>query len=377
MEYSSPFLPKKAPLLPVEKFQTRLLRTICIDFRFMSEPAYFKSSGRYQLIRALGEGGVGSVLVCLDTQLNREVALKRLKNSEEYEAIMREAQILASLNHPNIVSVYDFGVDEEGAYVVMELIKGKMVNHWASKNPLPLSLFREFADQSLQGLGLAHTKGLVHRDIKPQNIMIDYDGKRVLVKLLDFGLAESAWAPGEAEEEGTVMGSVHTIAPEQLVGEPATVLTDIYSLGCVFYYSLTGHYPFEGNSVETIVNGHLKATAQPLNQRRPSIPPLLAQVLGRMISRDPQDRPESAEKAREQILAITKSPIFHEKDFGIKQYVAKASPAKPTSGPARSTEVVDIQKVQKRKSLVQIAVAINIVIILTICALVYWKYFTL
>lgn len=341
----------------------------------MSEPAYFKSSGRYQLIRALGEGGVGSVLVCLDTQLNREVALKRLKNASEYESIMREAQILASLNHPNIVSVYDFGVDDEGAYVVMELIKGKMVNHWASKNPVPLSLFREFADQSLQGLELAHSKGLIHRDIKPQNIMIDYDGKKVLVKLLDFGLAESSWMPGQEEEAGTVMGSVHTIAPEQLVGDPASVLTDIYSLGCVFYYSLTGHYPFEGNSVEGIVQGHLKATPMPLNQRRPAITPLLSQVIGRMISRDPSDRPESAEKAREQILAITKSPVFHEKDFGIKQYTAKASPGKGVGGTTRATQKVDLEKVNSRKKMVKIAIAVNVFVILAVGGLIYWKYF--
>ena len=287
----------------------------------MSDAPHFKSSGRYQPIKAIGEGGVGSIFIALDTQLNREVALKRLKNPNEYEAIMRESQILASLNHPNIVSVYDFGIDEEGAYVVMELIKGKMVNHWASKNPIPLSLFREFADQSLQGLSLAHTQGLIHRDIKPQNIMMDYDGKKVLVKLLDFGLAESSRMPGEADEAGTVMGSVHTIAPEQLVGEPATILTDIYSLACVYYYSLTGHYPFEGNTVEGIVQGHLQGTISPLNQRRPAIPPLLAQVIGRMLSRDPSQRPESAEKAREQILAITKSPIFHEKDFGLRHII--------------------------------------------------------
>ncbi|MES2308206.1 MAG: serine/threonine-protein kinase [Verrucomicrobiota bacterium] len=341
----------------------------------MSEASYFKSSGRYQPIKPLGEGGVGSVFVALDTQLNREVALKRLKNAADFEAIMREAQILASLSHPNIVSVYDFGVDEEGAYVVMELIKGKMVNHWASKNPIPLSLFREFADQSLQGLALAHNQGLIHRDIKPQNIMIDYDGKKVLVKLLDFGLAESTRLPGQEEEAGTVMGSVHTIAPEQLVGEPATALTDIYSLACVYYYSLTGHYPFEGNSVEAIVQGHLQGTVMPLNQRRPAIPPLLAQVIGRMLSRNPAERPESAEKAREQILAITKSPAFHEKDFGLKQFVAKSSTGTGVGKIARSTEVIDVQKLKRRAKTIQIAWAVNAVVILCILSFLYFKYF--
>lgn len=339
----------------------------------MSDAPHFKSSGRYQPIKAIGEGGVGSIFIALDTQLNREVALKRLKNPNEYEAIMRESQILASLNHPNIVSVYDFGIDEEGAYVVMELIKGKMVNHWASKNPIPLSLFREFADQSLQGLSLAHTQGLIHRDIKPQNIMMDYDGKKVLVKLLDFGLAESSRMPGEADEAGTVMGSVHTIAPEQLVGEPATILTDIYSLACVYYYSLTGHYPFEGNTVEGIVQGHLQGTISPLNQRRPAIPPLLAQVIGRMLSRDPSQRPESAEKAREQILAITKSPIFHEKDFGLKQFVAKGS---GTSSKSKvQTEVIDVAKIKRRKNLIYLAWSVNALTSIAALFFIYYKYF--
>ena len=339
----------------------------------MSEAPYFKSSGRYQPIKAIGEGGVGSIFVALDTQLNREVALKRLKNAADFDAIMRESQILASLNHPNIVSVYDFGIDEEGAYVVMELIKGKMVNHWASKNPIPLSLFREFADQSLQGLSLAHGQGLIHRDIKPQNIMMDYDGKKVLVKLLDFGLAESSRLPGQEDEVGTVMGSVHTIAPEQLVGEPASILTDIYSLACVYYYSLTGHYPFEGNSVEAIVQGHLHGTISPLNQRRPAIPPLLAQVIGRMLAKNPLERPESAEKAREQILAITKSAVFHEKDFGLKQFVAKAQSSYGKSTP--QTEVIDISKIKRRKILIRLAWGVNLLTILAAIGFIYWKYF--
>ncbi len=339
----------------------------------MSEAPYFKSSGRYQPIKAIGEGGVGSIFVALDTQLNREVALKRLKNAADFDAIMRESQILASLNHPNIVSVYDFGIDEEGAYVVMELIKGKMVNHWASKNPIPLSLFREFADQSLQGLSLAHGQGLIHRDIKPQNIMMDYDGKKVLVKLLDFGLAESSRLPGQEDEVGTVMGSVHTIAPEQLVGEPASILTDIYSLACVYYYSLTGHYPFEGNSVEAIVQGHLHGTIPPLNQRRPAIPPLLAQVIGRMLAKNPLERPESAEKAREQILAITKSAVFHEKDFGLKQFVAKAQSSYGKSTP--QTEVIDISKIKRRKILIRLAWGVNLLTILAAIGFIYWKYF--
>lgn len=340
----------------------------------MSDAPHFKSSGRYQPIKAIGEGGVGSIFIALDTQLNREVALKRLKNPNEYEAIMRESQILASLNHPNIVSVYDFGIDDEGAYVVMELIKGKMVNHWASKNPIPLSLFREFADQSLQGLSLAHTQGLIHRDIKPQNIMMDYDGKKVLVKLLDFGLAESSRMPGEADEAGTVMGSVHTIAPEQLVGEPATILTDIYSLACVYYYSLTGHYPFEGNTVEGIVQGHLQGEIIPLNQRRPAIPPLLAQVIGQMLSRDPSHRPENAEKARDKILAITKSPVFHEKDFGLKQFVAKGPGASSKS--KAQTEVIDVAKIKRRKNLIYLAWSVNALTSIAALVFIYYKYFT-
>ncbi len=339
----------------------------------MSEAPHFKSSGRYQPIKAIGEGGVGSIFIALDTQLNREVALKRLKNAADFDAIMRESQILASLNHPNIVSVFDFGIDEEGAYVVMELIKGKMVNHWASKNPIPLSLFREFADQSLQGLSLAHGQGLIHRDIKPQNIMMDYDGKKVLVKLLDFGLAESSRLPGQEEEVGTVMGSVHTIAPEQLLGEPASISTDIYSLACVYYYALTGRYPYEGSSVEEIVQGHLHGTFTPLNQRRPAIPPLLAQVIGRMLSKNPLERPETAEKAREQILAITKSAVFHEKDFGLKQFVAKGPSIYGKS--AAQTEVIDISKVKRRNIFIRLAWGVNLVTTLAAAGFIYWKYF--
>lgn len=274
----------------------------------------------------LGEGGAGSVVRAWDNNLQRMVALKRLKENEgSIDAIMREAQILASLHHPNIVTVYDFGVDEEGAFVVMELVDGKMVHHWVTQKPLSLSLFREVADQTLLGLSVAHGKGLIHRDIKPHNIMIQFDGKKVLVKLLDFGLAEGGQiAEKKEEEEGTVMGSVHTISPEQLVGESATESTDLYSMGCVFYYALTGHYPYEGKTMEEVIEGHLHGTPTPLNAVRPAIPPLLAQVIGRYLSRKPEERPASAEKAREQMLVITKSPVFHEKDFGLKQFSAQA-----------------------------------------------------
>jgi len=220
---------------------------------------------------------------------------------------------------------------------------------------------------------LAHGQGLIHRDMKPQNIMMDYDGKKVLVKLLDFGLAESSRLPGQEEEVGTVMGSVHTIAPEQLVGEPASILTDIYSLACVYYYALTGHYPYEGNSVEGIVQGHLHGTFTPLNQRRPAIPPLLAQVIGRMLSKNPLERPESAEKAREQILAITRSAVFHEKDFGLKQFVAKGQSAYGKSTP--QTEVIDISKVKKRKIFIRLAWGVNLLTTLAAVGFIYWKYF--
>ncbi len=262
---------------------------------------------RYQLLEPLGEGGVGAVFRAWDSHLGREVAIKRLKPSDTMEEdALREARILAVLNHPNVVSIHDFGIDPEGPFVVMELIDGRTLDSLTADGPLDIPTFAEIAAQICRGLAAAHARGVVHGDLKPSNVMLQYheDGG-FTVKLLDFGLARSDLYPDSGDnDETSVLGTVHTIAPEQLRRETADARTDIYSLGCIFYHALAGRYPFLGETTQQIIQGHLHQFPTPLSQCRTDVSPALSHLVLRMLARDPAQRPPSADHVRSELHAL-------------------------------------------------------------------------
>jgi len=266
---------------------------------------------RYVLQEELGRGGVGEVLLGYDLQLERPVAVKRVyllmgASAERARFAITEAKRLARLQHPNIVTVYDV-LDHQGdVLMVMEYLNGYTIE--ALQSPLTLGDFINFARQSLSGLEAAHSTGMIHLDIKPTNLMLSWLGTGQLqVKLLDFGLAMMLEQPtlADAGGDGTVFGSVYTMAPEQLERNPVDARTDLYSLGCVFYYALTRRDPFQGESVEAIIDAHLRHNFHPLAPQRPDLPPALCAWVERLMSRDPQDRPASASAALRELL---KSP---------------------------------------------------------------------
>src|SRR5688572_12209847 len=261
---------------------------------------------RYKILEQLGEGGAGSVHKAWDTKLQRNVAVKVLLPPEARqgagagENLTAEAAALSALQHPNIVAVYDLDTDGPEPFVVMEFINGETLEATVRRGALMLDDFLQIAGETLEGLVAAHRQGMCHRDLKPSNLMFHWlpDG-RWQTKLLDFGLANFGLRPAQQEVSGagTVAGSVHFMAPEQFLNEPIDVRTDLYSLGCVLYYSLTGSFPCDGATMEEVMNAHLSRQVAALQQLRPDVPPLLTDWVMWLMSRQPQERPENADEA--------------------------------------------------------------------------------
>jgi serine/threonine protein kinase len=260
-------------------------------------------------METLGEGGVGEVFRAWDNHLFRYVALKRFKESIDVGTNLREeAETLAALQHPNIVTIYDFGSDDHGSYVVMELIEGRTLEEIVTKDgPLSLSMFAELAEQVSRGLAAAHSCSVIHQDLKPGNIMLHHhqDGT-FTAKLLDFGMAKySENIQNPANENDCVIGSVDTIAPEQLRRGPVGVRTDIYSLGCLFYFCLAGRFPYQDKSIEETIEAHLSGSPEPVHHLRTEVPAALAGLIESMMAHEAEDRPESVDKVRRALRAIT------------------------------------------------------------------------
>ena len=251
---------------------------------------------RFELKELIGSGGLGDVYRAWDHHLERPVAVKRvrmqvaLNDRRVAEQTWREAMTTTSLQHPNIVTVFDYGIDTSGAYVVMELIEGETLEVALSRGPLQFEDFRRFAQQSLEGINAAHTLGLVHRDLKPGNFMIAHSSDPALftVKILDFGLAKylDVPQPQSMDHFNSLMGSIHYMAPEQFQRLPLDRRTDLYSLGCIYYEAITGHPAFDAPNVSELIDAHLKGTPYPMKQLRRDVSPVLEKWIMRLLERD-------------------------------------------------------------------------------------------
>lgn len=255
------------------------------------------ADGRYRLERALGHGGMASVYVARDTGLDRAVAVKLLAENlagddELRKRFLREARLAARLSHPNVVNIFDAGEDDGRPYIVMELVEGETL---AERGRARAEEVRSLALQAARGLAHAHAAGLVHRDIKPGNLLLRSDGT---LKIADFGIARAAETTA-LTQAGTVLGTAAYLAPEQALGEEVTPAADVYSLGAVLYELLTGRPPFEFDSLADLAEKQRAMAIAPVRELAPDVPRDLEDLVMRCLARNRSYRPTSAELVQE------------------------------------------------------------------------------
>ncbi len=260
--------------------------------------------GPYEIVAPIGAGGMGEVYRARDTRLDRAVALK-IVPAEFAQRFDREAKTLSQLSHPHICALYDVGDN----YLVMELLDGQTLADRIAKGPLPLADVLRFGAQIAEALGKAHREGVVHRDVKPGNVMITKSG----AKLLDFGLAKAAARPvaltdatqqKPLTQEGTVLGTFQYMAPEQLAGEEPDARTDIFALGAVLYEMATGKRAFEGKTKTSLVAAIVSGEPRPISELQPLTPPSLEHVIKKCLAKERDDRWQSAMDIAEELRWI-------------------------------------------------------------------------
>jgi serine/threonine protein kinase len=248
---------------------------------------------RYELEELVGSGGMSSVYRARDRVLDRTVAIKllhqRLSEDEEYvERFRREALMVAGLLHQNIVTVIDRGEDGGCPFIVFEFVAGENLKQLVNREaPLPVERAVELAMQVARGLSFAHANGYVHRDVKPQNVLLNGDGE---AKVTDFGIARSLDVKHGVTQTGTVLGTSDYIAPEQAQGQRVDEHTDVYSLGIVLYELLTGELPFSGDNFVAVAMQHINEIAPRVSAKRPDVPPRVDAAVARALAKSPQDR---------------------------------------------------------------------------------------
>src|SRR5881296_2794 len=263
--------------------------------------------GPYEIIAPIGAGGMGEVYKARDTRLGREVAIKVLPEafSVDQERLRRfegEARAASALNHPNILTIHDFGMQQGAPYVVSELLEGETLRERLAGEALPARKAVDYARQVAQGLAAAHEKGIVHRDLKPENLFVTKDGR---VKILDFGLAkltrpevsiETTGAPTvtSGTDPGTILGTAGYMSPEQVRGQPADHRSDIFTLGAILYEMLSGKRAFRGDSALETMHAILKEDPPDLVETNRHLPPGLERIVRHCLEKNPEERFQSA-----------------------------------------------------------------------------------
>ncbi len=252
-------------------------------------------AGRYRISRKLGGGGMADVYLAEDQELGRRVAIKmlhaRYANDEQFvERFRREATHAAGLSHPNIVSIFDRGEADGSYFIVMEYVEGRTLKELIrSRGPCPVPVAIAYTRQILAGLRYAHRNGVIHRDIKPHNVIVDPEG---VIKVTDFGIARAGVS--QMTEEGAIIGTAQYLSPEQARGAPVDQTSDLYSTGIVLFELLTGEVPFTGDSPVEIAMKHLGEIPPTPSELRPDVPDDLDLVVGRALAKEPADRYQSA-----------------------------------------------------------------------------------
>ncbi len=298
--------------------------------------------GRYRIVRKLGTGGMANVYLAEDEVLGRRVAIKILNDrhagdDQFVERFRREAKNAASLSHPNIVSIYDRGEAEGTYYIAMEYLDGRSLKELiVGRGPAPVPVAIDYARQILAAIRFAHRHGIVHRDIKPHNVLVDAEGR---LKVTDFGIARAGVS--QMTEAGSIIGTAQYLSPEQAKGAPVDQTSDLYSVGVVLYELLTGVVPFSGDTPVEIAMKHLSSAPEPPSAKRAEIPRELDLVVLRALAKDPADRYQSAEEMDADLARVARgvavSPATEEAATAI---IALPPPAAVTEITPRPREAV-------------------------------------
>lgn len=314
--------------------------------------------GRYKIKSHIGTGGMATVYLAQDLILERPVAVKVLRldfhtNEAAMRRFQREAQSATQLVHPNIVSVYDVGEEDGTNYIVMEYVEGTDLKEYIrERGPLPPREAVRIMTQIVSAIELAHQNRIIHRDIKPQNILIDREGN---VKITDFGIA-IALSETSLTQTNTLLGSVHYLSPEQARGGMATIRSDIYALGIVLYELLVGEVPFEGESAVSIALKHFQEPLPRISQMLPTVPQSLENVVLKATAKEPLDRYSSCYEMLEDLQTCLNPERLHEPMFKPTVFSQETKVLQPiTTGPiprkvpATSKEVPEIQFDEEKK----------------------------
>jgi serine/threonine-protein kinase len=298
--------------------------------------------GRYRLVRVLGRGSMGLVYEGLDPKLKRRVAIKVIATSRIDDAALRaeysarfvhEARAVARLNHPNIVTVYDFGEEDGVAYLVMELIAGEELSSYFDDS---LGFQLEFTLEDsvrmscelLDAVGYAHQHGVVHRDIKPANVMLSSE---LAVKLTDFGVARMADAGAGREETGTLVGTPSYMSPEQVSGQPVGPRSDIFAVGLILYQFLTGERPFRAPSLFALQQKIMLEQPAPPSLLNPLLSPMFDRIVLRALAKRPEERYPNARSMREDLVRALGG-----EDIALRDTLPFALPAHAPAAPTRA-----------------------------------------
>ena len=329
---------------------------------------------RYELLEQVGEGGMAVVYRALDRRLNRNVAVKIMRDEmaadEEFRRrFCAESQAVAMMSHPNIVAVYDVSHSDQREYIVMELIDGITLKQYMDRRGiLNWKEAVHFSKQIARALGHAHERGIIHRDIKPQNIMLLRDGT---IKVADFGIASLENEFQEAD--GQAIGSIHYIAPEQARGDLPDARSDIYSLGVVMYEMMTGEVPYTGDTLGEIAVKHMNATPKPIRELNQDLPEVLEKIIGRAMEQNIEKRYQTAAELADDLEQLSRDAAN-----GLVEDASTDEVKAPDVMPVRSvSELSKKSFARRRRRAERVSFLSGSFLLLALCLAVFvflWKY---
>ncbi len=337
----------------------------------MADPTVY--ADRYAIVREIARGGMANVYLAKDRKLDRPVALKVLpaelsRDSTFVERFRLEAQAAASLNDPTIVAVYDWGQEQETSFIVMEYVEGHTLRDTITAGPIEPVAAARIASDIAKALSAAHRAGVVHRDIKPGNVLITPTGE---VKVTDFGIARANGAGDGLTKTGAVMGTATYFSPEQAQGLTVDARSDLYSLGVVLYEMVTGAVPFVGDSAVSVAYSHVREPVPPPSTRRAGVPPALEAIILTCLQKDPAARYQSADDLRADLMRFTRgqTPIGGPVTAAVAT-TAGATAAMPATAIAPAVPVTTTRPPQKKKKKSRGPVALVVALLVVLIAVI-------